>query len=145
MIIHMLEPEFLEPIKSVSRPSRNGYIILLALSMEVYSFNSSGNLIEANIIKSFETRAVDRANSMIWHQKVFLPSHKNMFFLHPVLCDKVRARRVLCERFICRESSPVLSVDFLVRSPFGVLRYKGILISDYLSFEVRCKTRVVFR
>lgn len=66
--------------------------LLLALRMEVDALDGSRNLVEAYVIETFKTCAADRPNSMVWHQKIFLPAHEQMLFLHPILCDQLWSR-----------------------------------------------------
>jgi hypothetical protein len=118
--------------------------LLLALSMEVDALNTARNLVKANVVEALKARTTYRLDPMIRNQEVLLPAHKKVFFLHPVLCHEFRARRVFRERLVGRESSPVLSVDFLVGAPFRMLGYESVLASDDFAFEVGGQAGVVF-
>ena len=118
---------------------------LLALSMEVDALDATRELVEADVIEAFETRTIYGPHSVIWHEKVLLPSHEQVLLLVQVFRHLFLARRVLSNRLVCVEPPPVLPVDLLVGAPFRMLCNEGVFGSDYLAFEVRRQTWMVFR
>lgn len=61
---------------------------LLALGMEVYAIHTSMALIETDVVEPFEARATDGFDLVIWHEKVFLPPHEQVFPLGVILIGK---------------------------------------------------------
>lgn len=118
---------------------------LLALSVEVYSLDAAGDLVEADVIKSLETRTIYGFDAMVRNQEILLPAHKEMFLLHPVLGHQLWPRRVFGERLVGRESTPVLPVDLLIRAPFRMLCDECIFAANYFTFKVCRQAGVVFR
>jgi hypothetical protein len=110
----------------------------------INAFHATRHLIEANVVEALKTCAVDGLHPMVWDQKVLLPAHEEMFFLHQIFGHQLRPRRVLREGLICWELGPVLPIDLLVRPPLRMLRNKCVLASNNLAFEVRGEARVVF-
>lgn len=82
--------------------------------MEIDALDSAGNLVEADIVKAFETSAIDRLYAMVRNKKVFFPAHEEMFFLHPILLHHFWPARVLGKGLVRWEPTPVLAIDLLV-------------------------------
>lgn len=118
---------------------------LLALSMEVDALDATRELVEADVVEAFKARTADGPHSVVWHEKVLLPPHEEVFLLVQLLRHLFLARRVLSNRLVCVEPPPVLPVDLLVGAPFRMLCNEGVFGSDDLAFEVRRQTWVVFR
>lgn len=111
--------------------------------MEVDPADTPRNLIEADVVEALKTRAVDCANAVIRHQKVFFPSHKQVLLIGPILGDEIGPRAVFGDGFVRRESAPVLPVHFLVGPPFRMLRDERVFTADDFAFKVSGETGVV--
>ena len=59
--------------------------LLLALGVEINSSNTSGALIEADIVEALETCPGDGFDLVIGNQEVFFPTHEEMIVLRVVL------------------------------------------------------------
>ena len=113
--------------------------------MEIYAFDAAGNLVEADVIEALEASAVDGLYTMVRNQKIFFPTHEQMFFLHPVLFYHFWSAGVLGKRLVRWKSTPVLAIDLLVRSPLGVLGNECVFAADDLALKVRSQAWMVFR
>lgn len=51
--------------------------ILFAPAVEIDAGNLPANLVEANVVKALEARSIDGPDSMVRHEKVFLPAHED--------------------------------------------------------------------
>jgi hypothetical protein len=118
--------------------------LLLTLRVVINAFHATRHLIETNVVEALKTCAVDGLHPMVRDQKVLLPAHEEVFFLHQIFGHQLRPRRVFGEGLICRELGPVLPIDLLVGPPLRMLRYECVFASNDLAFEVRGEARVVF-
>jgi len=76
--------------------------------MEVYAAYCPLNLVEANIVKALKTGSSDRSHSVIRDQKVFLPSHEDVFSLRHSRNVKVALPGLLLKRPESGELCPML-------------------------------------
>lgn len=111
--------------------------------MKIDSIDSARYLVEANIIKSLEARAVNLAHAMIWHQEFLFPAHEHVFAVCAILIVEVGLLGLLCKRPPCGEARPVLHVLFIASTPVLVTGLKSIFRTDYLAFE-ECNEGSVF-
>lgn len=58
--------------------------------MKVNATDGARALVKADIVEPLEARARDRFDPVIWHEKVFLPPHEQMFSLREAVQRKVR-------------------------------------------------------
>lgn len=54
---------------------------LLTFSMEVYPADRTTALVEADVVETLEASPCDRLHSMVWNEKILLPSHEEMLAL----------------------------------------------------------------
>ena len=50
--------------------------LLFAFCVKIYSFDASRNLVEANVVETLETRAINRLHAVVRDKKIFFPTHK---------------------------------------------------------------------
>jgi hypothetical protein len=77
----MHSPELHATKRSLGDMFQLQFLELLAFGMEVNPIHGSRHLIEADVIETLEARARDLSHAVIGHQKVFLPSHEDVFLL----------------------------------------------------------------
>lgn len=111
-------------------------IPIFALRVEVDAAYASCNLVEADIIEPFEASSRDLSNPVIRNEKVFLPPHKYVLSLRPVLIVKIGFFGLRLDRAVGWESAPVVVVSFLVCTPILVLRLECVFRSDEFAFEI---------
>ena len=104
--------------------------------MVIYTTHSTSNLIEADVIKTFEAGTRNGLHFMIWHQEVFLPTHKQVFTFCIVFEVEVRPPRFLRKWLPGWKAVPVLIIDCFRRPPVGFLRLERVSRSYDLTFEV---------
>lgn len=113
--------------------------------MEIYSTDRALQLIETNVIEAFETGTCYRADSMVWDEKMFLPSHKDIL----LLCDIVNCDRTPFSQAFklseCIELAPVAKINLCICSPVFVSCEEAVFRSNDFPFKVCRKGRVVFR
>jgi hypothetical protein len=119
--------------------------LLLALGMEVNPAYRTSYLIEADVIKSFKTGPRDCANSMVWYEKILLPSHEDVFPLRIILETEIWPLGLFGQRSPGWEATPMLHIDLLIRTPFSVTCLKGIFCADYFAFEIGGKRGMIIR
>lgn len=56
-------------------------LILLALGVEVNPTDTPVALVEADVVEALETRARDRLDPVVGHEKVLFPAHENVLAL----------------------------------------------------------------
>lgn len=83
--------------------------LLLAFGVEIYATNTSLLLVEANVVKPLKAGTVDRGDTMIGHQKVFLPAHEDVLALGKVgYCYSNTLTHLLAVLPKGRELAPVI-------------------------------------
>lgn len=120
-IIHMLQLQLLK---------------LLTLGMEVNPADIAADLIKADIIKAFETRAVDLTHAMVRDQEGFFPAHEDVFSLREVLVVEIGLFGLFAQLPPCGKPVPVLHVGFVGCAPGGVAGLEGVFGADYFAVEV---------
>lgn len=63
--------------------------VLFALCVEIHAGDGAFDLVEAYVIKSLKARPRDGPNAVIRHQKIFFPTHEDIFALREVLVGEV--------------------------------------------------------
>ena len=63
--------------------------LLFALSVIIYTRESTPLLVEAYIVEAFKASAGNGCDAMVRDQEIFLPSHEDMFSLGKVLVAKI--------------------------------------------------------
>jgi hypothetical protein len=116
--------------------------LLLALGVKVYALDAARDLVEGYVVEPFEAGSADGLYSVVWDQEVLFPAHEEVLLLHPVFGHGIWSRRGF-GGLVGWEPCPVLPVDLLVGSPFGVLCYEIVLVADDLAFEVGGQAGVV--
>jgi hypothetical protein len=89
--------------------------------MEIDSTDGTLTLVEANIVEAFETGTSYRPYTMVWHQKVLLPSHENILSLRQPMDMAVAFARLLLKRPESIELCPVLQIDLIGGAPIFML------------------------
>lgn len=118
---------------------------LFTFSVEIDPADSSLHLVEANVVEPFEASTGYRPHPVIGYEEVFLPPHEDVLALREILVGEVRSLRLLSQRTPRRESSPVVHIGLLRRSPCFMACLEGVLCPDYLALEEGCQCRMVFR
>jgi len=118
---------------------------LFAFSMEIDTTYASRNLVEADIIETFEACAINSPDTVVWDEEVFLPPHKDVVPLRKVLVCKILPFCLFGKGSPSLESRPVLHVHLLIGAPFRMFFGKSVFRSDDFAFEVGSQARVVFR
>ena len=127
-----------------AKTARKSIDLLLTFRMEIYPAHRPLDLIEADVVKPFETGAHDLTHTVVRHKEGFLPAHENVLTLRAVLVMEVGLLGLFCERAPGGESAPVLHVCVLCRAPRGVTCLEGVSRSNDFAFEVGCQGWVVF-
>ena len=113
--------------------------------MEIDSTDMARELVETNVVEPFKACAVNILDPVIRHQKLFLPSHENVVPLGKVPVAEIRALCLFGERSPRWESSPVLHIHFIIRTPLCMSCLERVFCADYLSFEECGKRWVLMR
>lgn len=111
--------------------------------MKVDAANRALLLVEADVIEALEASARDGADAVVWHEEVFLPSHKNVLAFCIVLVIEVGLASLTRQRLPGREAVPVLHVDLVVGAPVGPARLKGVFGANDFALKVCCQGRVI--
>ncbi len=111
--------------------------------MEVDTADLPAHLVEADVVEALEARAVDRPNSVVRDQEVFLPPHEDVLPLIQVL-DHCRPAlfRLLEVRPEGGELVPVVEIDLLAGAPSLVLGDEAVFRANDLALKV-CRERGV--
>lgn len=120
-------------------------LVFFTFSVEIDPADSSLHLVEANVVEPFEASTGYRPHPVIGYEEVFLPPHEDVLALREILVGEVRSLRLLSQRTPRRESSPVVHIGLLRRSPCFMACLEGVLCPDYLALEEGCQCRMVFR
>lgn len=118
-------------------------LVFFTFGMKINATDATRDLIKANIVKPFKTGTRNGAHAVVWHQKILLPPHENVFPLHGVFVAGVWALRLLLERSPGRKPSPVLHINLFIRSPFCMPCLKCIFCADYFALKVRCESGMI--
>ncbi len=81
--------------------------------MEIYSANSTFDLVEADVVKAFKTCATNRPYPVIRDQEVLLPTHENIFSLRQARDVEIALPSLLLERAKGREFGPVREISLI--------------------------------
>ena len=111
--------------------------LLLAVRVEVDPINCAQYLVEANVVESFKTCAIDLAHTIIRHQELLLPSHEHVFTVRAILVVEVRLLRLFCQGSPSWKACPVLHVFLVAGTPVIVSGLEGIFGSNDLALEER--------
>ena len=112
--------------------------------MKVYAANLTAHLVKADVIKALEARAVNGSHSMVGHQEVLLPSHKDVLALSRVLdVDLPPLKRLLDEGPEGGKVLPMTNINLVGRTPGRMLCNEAILWANYLSLKIGCQGRMI--
>ena len=111
--------------------------------MKIDPANFALELIETDVVESFETCTSDGADSMIGHKEVFFPAHKDALLLRSIGDQHWALSRVFLIRPERAELGPVTEVHLGICPPIVMVRREAILRANNLTLEVRCESRVV--
>lgn len=108
-----------------------------AFAVKVNAINLPLHLVETYVIEPFKTRTAYRPYSMVRHQEVLFPAHKNMLALCNVFEDDRGASASLFGvRAEGRKFGPVGQVGLVVGAPAFVLGHEAVLVADDFSLEI---------
>lgn len=110
--------------------------LLFALGVKIDSTHFSLDLVEADIVEALKTRAGYGTHAVVWHQKVFLPSHEDILPLGHISNGIMTVSRLLLNRPECIEFGPMAHVDLAVGTPTLILSKEAVLGADNLSLKV---------
>lgn len=113
--------------------------------MVVDPADSAVELIEADVIEPFETGPRDTFNTVVGHQEVLLPSHKQMLVLGKVFVGEVGLLRHLRQWTPRREFGPVVHISSIGSSPGLMTGLECVFRSDDFGLEECSKRGMVFR
>lgn len=103
--------------------------------MEVDPIDRTQHLIEANVVESLKTCAIDLAYTMVRHQELLFPTHEHVFPVRAILVVEVRLLRLFRQRPPSWEACPVLHVLLVAGTPIIVSGLEGVFGPDDLAFE----------
>lgn len=110
--------------------------------MIIDSRDGSAQLVEANVIESFERGSRDLANTVVRYQKVFFPAHKDVFSLGKVFVDVVGLLRLFGDGPIRREPAPVLMIDLLIGTPLRMPGLERVFWPNHFTLKICSKSRM---
>ena len=110
-------------------------LVFLALGMEVNAADAAGALVEANVVETFKARSGDRFDSVIWNEKVLLPTHEKMLSRLKVFQRKIGRLCCFGQWSPRGKSCPVLHVYLFGAAPGWMCGLKNIFWSDDFAFE----------
>lgn len=113
--------------------------------MEVYPTDGPFDLVEADVVKPFETCTGDSPHSMIGDEEIFFPSHEHVLALRKVAVGEVGPPGLFGKRTPSRESGPVVHVSLLRRAPRFVPGLESVLGSNDFALEEGCQGWVILR
>lgn len=116
---------------------------LFAFRMEIDTADLPFELIEADVVETLETSAGYRPYAVVWHQEMLFPAHEDRVLLTDVRDGHGPFSSQFLEGPEGTEPSPVAEVDPGIGAPVVVLSDEGILVTNYLAFEVCGQGRVV--
>lgn len=107
--------------------------------MKIDAANFSLDLIETNIIKTFEACTRYCAYPMVRDEEVFLPTHEDILSLRHIPNDN----RPFTSLFLIRpkgiELTPMAQVNLWAGTPTVMVGEKAVLGSNNLSLKVGCQ------
>jgi hypothetical protein len=103
--------------------------------VEVDATNFALELVEANVVESFETGTRYRSNPVVRYQKMLLPSHEDVVLLRNVRNHDRPLASLLVEWMEGAELVPVAEVDLGVGPPVLVLCNEVVFAADDLALE----------
>ena len=68
----------------IDREDHEVRYLLLAFGVEIYPAHLALPLVEANVVKPFETGAVEGGHAVVGHEEVLLPAHEDVLALREV-------------------------------------------------------------
>ena len=104
--------------------------------MEVDATDGARNLVEAYVVETFKASSHDLSDPMVWHEKVFFPSHEDVLSLPTVLIVEIGTSRLFGQRPPRWKSIPVLIVGFVRCAQRFVFRLKCVFGTNDFTFEV---------
>lgn len=116
----------------------------LALGMEINPTDVAADLVEADVVKPFETRPLDLAHAVVGDQEGFLPAHEDVLSLREVLVVEVGFAGLFAQLPPGGEPVPVLHVGFVGGAPGGVAGLESVFGADDFAVEVGADGRVFF-
>ena len=127
--------------------SRSGELgdVLLAAAVEVNPTNLPADLVETDVVETFEARPVDCPHPVVWHEEVFLPAHKDELLVRHIHGDIAALARLLLIGSEGRELGPVREINLVCCAPRWVLGHEAVVRADDLAFKIRSQGRVVVR
>ena len=111
--------------------------------MEIYSTDSSLNLVEADVVETLEARTVDCPNAVVGYEKVFFPPHKDVLLLRIVLYQDIALLGLLRKLSESAKLCPMRQVNAVVGAPRFVLGHETVLGTDDFALEIRRQGRMV--
>ena len=111
--------------------------------MKINPTDSALDLIETNVVETFKAGPGNRAYAMIGHQKVLLPSHKDVFPLGKVAIREIRSLGLLGQGSPRRKSIPMEHVHLLGGAPCFMPGLKCVFGSDDFALEECRQCRMV--
>ena len=114
----------------------DGSGLLFALGMKIDSTYFSLDLVETDVIEAFKRGPNYCSNSVVWNQKVLLPSHENVISLCQVRDGDGPLAGYLLVWPESAKLGPVANVHFVVCAPVVMLGEEIVLCADDFSLEI---------
>jgi hypothetical protein len=113
--------------------------------VEIDAGNGPLNLVEADVIESFETGTAERAYTVVGDQELLLPPHEDILTLRQAWDLEVQLPGVLVVWAEGGKFGPVLEVYQVRRAPVWMLGEEGVFGANELSFKIGREGRVIVR
>lgn len=117
---------------------------LFAFGVKIYSANFSLDLVEADVVETFERGPSDGSNAVVRDQEMLFPPHKDVVSLRKVSDGHWALSSHLLVRPKGAKLGPMAEIDFGIGAPVIMLGKEIILGTDDFSLKVGGECWVVF-
>lgn len=115
---------------------------LFTLGVKIDAADISIDLVEADVVETLEAGAGDCAHTVVGHEKVLLPAHKQCVARGIVAEVEVWPSRLAGKRLPGRKAIPMMHVDLFARSPLGMTCMECIFGANDFTFEICRQSRM---
>lgn len=111
-------------------------LVALTLCVEIDSADVPRDLVEADVIETFEACAGDLPHAMVGHKEGFLPAHEDVFALEVVFVVEVWFLGLFSKGAPGGKAGPVLHVGFVGGAPGGMVGLEGVFGANDFAGEI---------